>query len=109
MPNAVDRCDITAVGDRVGTLNGFPSAVLIDTVLFFLRGMPANRRGIKKNFRALQRCQPRAFRIPLIPTNEYSDLAVARIPRAKALIARREIELLIKERIIRNVHFPVGS
>ena len=65
--------------------------------------------GIKQNFRPLQRRQARRFGIPLVPANADADLAVAGRPGAEPDVARRKVELLVVERIIRNVHFPINA
>src|SRR5437764_6646496 len=74
----------------------------------FLR-MPSNRGGIKQDFSALHGRQAGALGIPLVPANEHADLAVAGVPGTKAKVARREIELLVVKRIIRNVHLAVDA
>ena len=49
--------------------------------LCFLRGMPANRGGIEQHLRALQRGQPRALGIPLVPADERADSSDAGVER----------------------------
>ena len=67
---------ITTIGDRVTALHDFPGAMLVDAVLGLLFGMPANRGGVKKNFRSLHGGQASGFGIPLVPTDQYADFAV---------------------------------
>src|SRR5437879_9567360 len=76
---------------------------------FFLARMPPDRRRIKNNFRAAQRCQSCRLRIPLVPANADADLAGLCFPRLKTKIARRGIKLLVMERIVRNVHLAIFS
>ena len=53
--------------------------------------------------------EPRAFGIPLVPADQHADAAVARVEIRKAQIARREIEFLVVERIVGNVHLAVHA
>src|SRR4029434_8060064 len=69
--------------------------------------MPPDRGRVKKNLRAAQRREPCGFRVPLIPADADADLREPRGPRAEAKIAWREIELFVKERVVRNVHLAV--
>src|SRR5688500_5415972 len=95
VPNAVHRRDPAAVRDRVTALDRLPRVELLRAVLVFFRRMPADGGGIEENVRALERRQPRAFRIPLIPAHERSDRTDLRVERAESEIARREIELFV--------------
>ena len=105
--DAVGHGDVAAIGDGVGALDGFPRVVLPRAVLRFFAGVPADGGGEKKNLRAGQRGQPRGLGIPLIPADADADFRVARLPRAEAEVARREVKFLVKERVIRDVHLPV--
>ena len=53
--------------------------------------------------------EPSRFGIPLIPTNTDPDATELRFPCPKPKIPRSKIELLVKERVIGNVHLPVFS
>ena len=75
----------------------------------FLGRMPADRRGIKENVRAAEAGQARALRIPLVPANQHADAAKARVEIGEAEIARREIKLLVIERVVRDVHLAVDA
>ena len=77
--------------------------------LGFLAGMPADGGGVEEDLRALQRGQPRGFGIPLVPADQHADLAVAGLPGAEAEVARREIELLVVKRVVRDVHLAVDA
>src|ERR1017187_3891900 len=107
VPDAVDRHDIAAIGDRVASLDGLPRRLLALAILGLLRRQPADRGGIDKDFRALHCGEPGGFGIPLIPAHQHADAADLGVPDAKAEIARREIEFLVVLRVIRNVHLPV--
>ena len=47
--------------------------------------------------------------IPLVPADQHADAAVARVEIGEAQIARREIELLVVERIVGDVHLAVDA
>ena len=51
--DAIDGRDVTAVGDGVAALDGFPGGMLVDAVLGLFRRMPADGRRDKKEFRPL--------------------------------------------------------
>ena len=84
MPDAVDGGDINAVGDGVGALDGLPRIILRRAELLFLRRVPADGRGIEQHLRALQRREPRALGIPLVPANERADAASGRVDGLEA-------------------------
>ena len=67
--DAIGHGDVAAVRNGVAALDGFPRVVLLLAEFLFFRGMPADRGGIKKNLRAVQRREPRRLRIPLVPAN----------------------------------------
>ena len=75
----------------------------------FLGRMPADRRGIEQNLRALQRGQPRAFGIPLVPADQRSHTPDAGVESAVAEITGSEVVLFVVERIIRDVHLAVKA
>ena len=107
MAHAIRHRDVAAVGDGVGALDRLPRAVLALAILRFFAGMPADGRGEKENLRASQRGQPRGLGIPLVPADADADLRKLRLPRAEAEVARREVEFLVKQRVVRDVHLPV--
>src|SRR5205085_6624340 len=53
--------------------------------------------------------QPRPLRVPLIPANERADASAGGVEGPEAEIARREVELLVEERIVRDMHLPVRT
>src|SRR5437868_15531866 len=93
--NAIGNRDVNPVRHGVRALNDFPRRMLAVAILSLLARMPTNGSRIKKNLRARQRRQPRAFGIPLIPTDQRADFAVIRVEGSETKIARREIELLV--------------
>ena len=108
--HAVHRGDENAVGDGVASAGWCARRrAARRRTRAFSRGMPADGRGIKQNVRAAQAGKPRAFRIPLVPADQHADAAVARVEIGKAQIARREIEFLVVERIVGDVHLAVDA
>src|SRR5437867_2532564 len=79
------------------------------TVLGPLTWMPTNGGWIEDDLRAAECRQTCRFRKPLIPADERAYASVARLERAKAEIAGREVELFVIERIIGNVHLAIAS
>src|SRR5262245_48199288 len=93
----------------MGPLDGAPGIVLHFTELRLFCRMPSNGSGIREDVRSLQRRQPRAFGVPLIPADECANAAVLSVKSFEAEIARREVELLVVQRIVGNVHLAVDS
>src|SRR5215204_5015823 len=107
--DAIRHSHITAIGDGVSPLNGFPGRVLTLAMLGFFPRVPSNGGWIKDNFSALHGGQPGSFGIPLVPTDQHADLAIAGGPGSKAEVAGCEIEFFIEQRIIRNVHLTIDT
>src|SRR5207249_1591462 len=107
VPDAIRHGDVAAVRDRVRALDRLPRVVLPLAEFFFLARMPADRRREKKNLRAAQRSEPRAFGIPLVPADADADARELRLPREEAKVARREVKLLVVSRVVRNVHLAI--
>src|SRR5437773_538236 len=105
--DTIRRRYVAAVRDRVTALNCFPGRMLRRARFFFLARMPADRRRIKNNLGATQCRQPCCFGIPLVPANADTDLATLCFPRLKTEVARREIKLLVIQRIVRDVHLAI--
>ncbi len=101
--------DVASVGNGVAALDGFPGGVLQGSRRGLLRRMPPDGGRIKENLGALKRRQSRGFRIPLVPADQDPDAGVAGAPGPEAEVARGEIELLVIERVVRDVHFPVQA
>src|SRR5690242_10545602 len=121
MTNAIWRRDKNSVCDRVRALRSSPGVDLRFSKFVFLRRMPADRCRIKKNFGAEERGNARSFGIPLIPADQHADLCKLRIPHTKSIralvlalvrdvrITGSEIVLLVKKRIIRDVHLSIHA
>ena len=108
MSDAVHHGHVDAIGDRVRPLDRAPGIVLSVAPFFFFRRMPPDRRRIEQHIRALQRCETRSFRIPLIPADQRSHFADVRIHSLESQIARSEIELLVIERIVGDMHLSIN-
>ncbi len=109
MTDAIDAGHVDAVGDGVRALDGLPCVVLRGAELVLLGRMPADGRGIEKDFCALQGGEARAFGIPLIPADERADAAEGGVDGAKSEIAGREVVLLVVERIVGDVHLAIDA
>ncbi len=101
--------DINSVSNGVCALDSAPRVVLRVPVLRLLGRVPANGRRIEKNIRALQRCKPSTLGIPLVPAHQRSKFAEIGFERLKSQIARREIELFVIQRVVRDVHLAVDA
>ena len=101
--------DVDAVRDGVGALHGAPGVELRGAVLRLLRRVPADRRRVEENGGAQQRGQPRRLRVPLIPADQACRPRRSGSDGAEAEVARREVELLVVERVVRDVHLAVGA
>src|SRR5207248_8560296 len=106
-PDAIDDDDEDAVRNRVPALNGLPSRVLRRIHLGFFAGQPTDGRRVEEKLRARKRRQTRRFGKPLIPTDERAHTSILRLVTGKAQVTRREIEFLVVERIIRDVHLAI--
>src|SRR5207249_5577893 len=91
----------------MAALDDLPGLVLGLALLWRLGVVPADRRRIEKDLRATQRSQPRTFGKPLVPTHQDADPGVTRLKRLKPQIARGEVELLVIERVIGDMHLTV--
>src|SRR5271169_2373986 len=109
MPDTVGHGDVAPVCDGMGPLDGFPGGMLPLAQLRFLARMPADGGGVEENLRALQGGQARGLGIPLVPTDQHADLAIAGLPGAEAEVAWSEVELLVIERVVRDVHLAVDA
>src|ERR1700730_1751517 len=107
--DAIYRSHVDAIRNRVSALNRTPRIVLRQAKLGFFRRMPADRRGIKKHLRPLQRGQAGSLGEPLIPADQRAQAAYAGIERAKPEIAGSEIKLFVIERIVGDMHLAVEA
>ena len=79
------------------------------TVLGLLRRMPADGGRIEKELGTLHGREPCALWKPLIPADQHADRRVARLPGSKPRVAGGEVELLVIERIIRDMHLAIHA
>ena len=96
------------VGDRVRTLDGMPRVALggVDGRILF--ELPADRRRIEEDVRTEQRRRACGLGEPLIPADEHAESSRRRFMHLEAEIPGREVELLVVERIVRDVHLAIA-
>ena len=109
MSHAIDNRHIDSVRDGVAALHRAPGIVLGGPKGLLFARMPANRRGVKQNGCAAQRCQAGGFGIPLVPADERPDASHVRLEGPKTEVTGSEVELLIVGRIVRNVHLAIQT
>src|SRR5207245_1653961 len=98
---------VNAVGNSVRALDRLPCGMLrLVHVLLFV-WQPADCRRIEQKLRTGKRGQTRRFGKPLVPTNQRANLAMLRPMSLKTKIAGCEIELLVIERIVRDMHLAI--
>ena len=85
------------------------ASILRRAELVFLCRVPADGGGIKEHFGALQRGEPRALGIPLVPADERADAAGGGIDGLETEIAGREVILLVIKRIVGDVHLAIDA
>src|SRR5690349_5251739 len=89
--------------------HGFPGGVLARAVLLFFVRQPADGSWVKNDLSAGHGGEPSRFRIPLIPADAGADTAKAGVEAPKAQVTRREIKLLVVQRIVGDVHLAVHA
>ena len=105
--HAIHGADEYSVGDGVGALNGLPGVILTLAKLLLLAGMPADRGREEKGLRTLERSDPSAFRIPLIPANERPDGSRGGVLGQEPQVSRREVKLLVVKRVVGDMHLAI--
>src|SRR5262249_30525896 len=101
--------DKHAVGNAVRTLDSAPGIMLRYAILFFLCGVPSDCSRVEKNVCTLKRRKPRTLGIPLVPANQCAYLSKAGVKCFETEIARSEIEFLVVEGIVRDVHLAIDA
>src|SRR5690606_30260440 len=122
MPNPVGRSRVDAVGNCVRALRRLPCLYLRVAPFVLLRRMPADRRWKEDDLGTEQRSYARGLRIPLVPADQnpngritcfpYTEAGGTRVlvtARVRRNVTRHEVELLVEERIIRDMHFPIDA
>lgn len=97
-----------AVCDRVAALHRLPRLAPVALGRLFPPGNTADGGRVKDNLRAHERNRSRGFREPLVVADEHGNAAVLGIVDPVA-VSGQEIGLLVKERIVGDVHLPVGG
>src|SRR5262249_52107030 len=98
-----------AVATGGPALDGLPRGGLGGAVLPLPAGGPAARRRIEEDPRPAERGEPRRFGKPLIPADQRTDASRLGVEAAEADVARREVVLLVVERIVGDVHLAVAA
>src|SRR6202041_104535 len=104
---SVDGADEDSVGDGVGALGGLPGFVLGGAELFLFGGVPADGGGEEEDFGAAEGGEAGAFGVPLVPADEGADGAGGGAGGFEAEVAGGEVELLVVERVVGDVHLAV--
>ena len=106
---AVDRNDGQAVGHAVAALNQLPGLALLGLLPVRVRGYAADGGRVDEQFGAVQGHGTGGFRIPLVPADQYSQRCHRGFDGLESQVSGSEIELLVEERVVRDVHFAVLS
>ena len=109
MSDPVNGGDEDPVRDGVAPLDRAPGVVLRLPRRRALGRMPADGAWIDQYLGAGECAQSRRFRKPLVPADQRADVCEAGLEHRIAQITRSEIELLVVERIVRNVGLAVAS
>src|SRR5665213_2861341 len=104
---AIHCADKHAIRNGVSSLDGLPRVILALAKLDLLAWMPADRSGEEQRLGTLQRCDASSFRIPLVPANERADGASGGLLRQEPKVPGGEIELLVVERVIGDMHLAI--
>ena len=90
-------------------LHGLPGVVLGAVGVLALVELPADRGRVEQDLRPAQGGQARGLGEPLVPADQRPYPAVAGDVGLEAEVARREVELLVVEGVVRDVHLPVAT
>src|SRR5439155_1838616 len=71
--------------------------------------VPADGRRVEEDVGAGECREARALRIPLIPADERGNATDGGVERGEPGVARREVVLLVVERVVGDVHLPVET
>ena len=105
----VDGQHVDAVGDGMGALHGLPGVGLGLAELGLLGRVPADGGGIEEDLGPLKRRQAGGLGIPLVPADERAERGGLGGERLEAEVAGGEVELLVVERIVGDVHLAVEA
>ena len=107
--HAIHADDEEPVRDRMRALDRVPGVALRRVDGLALVELPADGRRVEEDVRAQQRRRARRFGEPLVPADEHAELARRRGVDLEAEIPGREVELLVVEGIVRDVHLAVAA
>src|SRR6202034_3104188 len=107
VPSSVWHRHVTAVRDGMRSLNCLPRGMLALAEHLFFARMPADCSRIEENLSATESGQTSGFRVPLVPANQHADRRKSSLPGPESQVPGSEIEFLIKERVIRNMHLSI--
>ena len=105
----VHRNDRQAIGHAVAALDQLPGLTLLRLLPVRVRRHATDSCRINEQFRPVQGHGAGRFRIPLVPAHQHAQRTHRRFDGPEAQVSGREIELLIEERIVRDVHLAVGA
>jgi hypothetical protein len=98
-----------AVGHGMAALHGLPGVLLAPLLGFrILRGAADGGR-VQQQVGAGERHQARGLRVPLVPAHQHAEPADRGLDRPQVVVARREKELLVVRRIVRDVGLAVAA
>jgi hypothetical protein len=98
-----------AIRNRVGALNRLPRLHLRLIDGLALVELSTDRRRVEKEFRAGECGRPRRLGKPLIPTDQHTEPPGFGLMGHEAEISRREMEFLVVERIVGDMHLPIAT
>ena len=107
MSDTVHGDDRQAVGDGMPPLDKLPGLPLGLLLLLGIRADPTDGGRIDQQLCTVQSHEPCCLRVPLVPADQHSQSPDRGSYRLETQIARREIELLVEARIVRNMHLAV--
>ena len=93
----------------MAALDGAPGVVLGRAELGLLGRVPADGGGVEQHAGALERGEPGRLRIPLVPAHQRAHPAEPGRHGLEAKVARSEIELLVEQRVVGDVHLAVDA
>ena len=109
VPDAVHAGHIDAVGDGVRALDGLPRIVLRRAELVFLCRVPADGGGIKQHLAPCSAVSRAPSGYHWSQQTSVPTRPNARIDGLESKIAGREVELLVVERIVGDVHLAIDA
>ena len=103
----VDRDHGQAVGYAVTALDQLPGLTLLRLLPVGVGGNAADGGGIDEHLGSGEGHCTGGFRIPLVPADQHAQGSQGSLDGLEAQVSGSEIELLVEERIVRDVHLAV--